>query len=55
MARIGGRWHVRDEDLDEFFRALASADGDPGHATPSPVTGTRSAERADSELNRIGI
>ncbi len=54
--RVGGRWLVREADLDAFFAALAVTD----HAAPMPTPSRdtdqrrRASERAARELKRRG-
>jgi hypothetical protein len=58
-ARVGSRWMVSRESLDEFFTALTVQTAQPANGTPpAPRTAgqrRRAAERAARELDRMGI
>jgi len=56
MTRVGGRWHVKDDDCAAFFAALAPCDGpDAVPLKASASTHRKEAERAGRELDALGI
>ena len=57
MTRVGGRWHVRDEDLADFFAALTGKPVSiPGGEHGSSSTGRRGEiDRVLKDLDAAGI
>ena len=51
MTRVGGRWHVRESDMAEFFAILAGPEDAPRQSGED----ARATERAARELDSIGI
>jgi hypothetical protein len=53
--RCGGRWLVRQSDLDQFFRECAGEiDPTPPTDTPTDAANRKAAERANRELEQAG-
>lgn len=59
MTRVGGQWYMRDEELTEFFAALAgdgpTPAGQPDSLPARSRSAEQSAERAARELDAAGI